>query len=276
MPAAKTLVAVVIMASAVVGPAPASAAVAATDRPAPPCKTHASQHTRTDAPGPACTDVRPGGPVWTERVLADEPCTLNFVFKGYRYDEEGRRVDTGTYMGTAGHCILEEGEQVWAPGEGPRAWDAQDRTLGTFAYSVNTVDEDFALIRLAEGVEFSPRMCEFGGPTGINTQLTSDPEFLRLSGQGIGIREVASGRQMLARNMSDPNEVYAIGTTINGDSGSPAIDEEGKAVGVVVAIAAQTNPPEANVRITRLGPSITRAAELLEMELELQTAPLAA
>jgi S1-C subfamily serine protease len=119
-------------------------------------------------------------------------------------------------------------------------------------------------------------MCEFGGPTEINTQLTSDPEFLRLSGQGIGIREVASGRQMLARNMSDPNEVYAIGTTINGDSGSPAIDEEGKAVGVVVAIAAQTNPPEANVRITRLGPSITRAAELLEMELELQTAPLAA
>jgi hypothetical protein len=118
-------------------------------------------------------------------------------------------------------------------------------------------------------------MCEFGGPTGINTEQSSDPEILRYSGQGAGVREVASGRQGLARQMSDPYVVWAVGVAVNGDSGSPVIDEEGKAVGVAVAIGAQTNPPEANVRIIRLGPQITRAAELLQMELDLQTAPLA-
>ncbi|MGH2710490.1 MAG: hypothetical protein ACRDH9_04700 [Actinomycetota bacterium] len=220
--------------------------------------------------------MRPGGPVWTERGLLDEPCTLNFLFKGYRYDEEGRRVEVGSFMGTAGHCILAEGEEVWEAGEGPPAWDAEERQLGRFVYSVNVGDADFGLIRLDEGVDASPQMCEFGGPTGINTQQTSDPEIVRYSGQGIGIRDVASGRQALARQMSDPYVVYALGAAVNGDSGSPAIDEEGKAIGVVVAIGAQTNPPEASVRITRLGPQITRAAELLEMEFDLQTAPPAA
>ncbi|MGH2691107.1 MAG: trypsin-like serine protease [Actinomycetota bacterium] len=275
MPAAKTLAILVTTVAVALGPVPASASVAGSDRRANDCQSRGWLHASV-AIGAACTDVRPGGPVWTERVLADEPCTLNFLFKGYRIDEEGRRVETGTYMGTAGHCILAEGEEVWAAGEGPPAWDAEDRQLGRFAYSANAGDADFALIRLDEGVEASPQMCEFGGPTGINTQLTSDPEIVRYSGQGIGIRDVASGRQGLARNMSDPYVVYALGAAINGDSGSPAIDEEGKAVGVVVAIAAQTNPPEANVRITRLGPQITRAAELLEMELELQTSPLSA
>ena len=79
-------------------------------------------------------------------------------------------------MGTAGHCILGEspvggdvGEESWAPGTGPVASDADGNRIGEFAYAILQDPKDFAVIRLDAGVEASPQMCHFGGPTGTNT-----------------------------------------------------------------------------------------------------------
>src|SRR5687767_10229405 len=49
-----------------------------------------------------CPGIRPGAGVYID----DEAfCTLNFVFRGTSYDEEGRPVDEGLFIGTAGHCV---------------------------------------------------------------------------------------------------------------------------------------------------------------------------
>lgn len=212
-----------------------------------------------------CGGVRPGG-------LAEVPagqCSFNFMFKGS---------DNRTYMGTAGHCVLDApGEKVWTGDDGPVA-KVDGSTIGTFAYAVLNDLRDFSLIRLKEGVAASPEMCNFGGPTGL-AQDSALPVILHHVGHGIGVGTIPA-RTGLATSMTDPDLVAAVLAATPGDSGSAVIDSAGGAVGVLVALELATAgngllPGVGPVLITRIEPQRQLAQNALQLtSLKLQTAPL--
>jgi hypothetical protein len=232
--------------------------------------------------------VQPGGPLSSKGGF----CTMNFLFEA----SDGTR-----YIGTAGHCILGGGvevpgrepeepeedkstgpsatERVWAPGDGPEVKGTQDQVrIGEFAYAVLEGRRDFALIRLDPDVEASPEMAHFGGPTGINEDLTDDPVVLEFYGQSPGLGTLVPARTMIAVNMPNPDEVYANGPGAPGDSGSGVISADGRAVGVLVTGGIHTGSREDGpmefgvIGLTRIGPQMRRAAEVLGVGLELVTA----
>lgn len=216
-----------------------------------------------------CPGVRPGAVVASPKGR----CSFNFMWRGG---------DGATYMGTAGHCILDEGERRWRPGTGPVARDGDGRRVGEFAYAVLESPKDFALVRLDPGVAASPQLCHFGGPTGLNGDRPGmlEPVVLRQFGQGVGLGELVPGRTMLAMGMPDVDHVFALGAVVPGDSGSGVISADGRAVGVVVTVGLHVgslslNALDAGVAgITRLGPQVRRAEAVLGTALTLQTAAL--
>jgi hypothetical protein len=221
-----------------------------------------------------CPGVRPGAIVQTDIGS----CTFNFLFAG----SDGNR-----YIGTAGHCILAQGpvagdvgEFTWAPGTGPVARDATGQRVGEFAYAIQQDPKDFALIRLDPGVEASPQMCHFGGPTGINNDITPLPVALQYFGNGLGVGTVLPARTALAIGTPDPDHVFAQGLTIPGDSGAAINSADGRAVGVVVTLGAHLGSiglgglDAGLMGITRLGPQLARAGEVLGLGFLLYTAPL--
>jgi hypothetical protein len=186
------------------------------------------------------------------------------------------------YIGTAGHCVLANSADkdiLWEAGSGPLALDATGQRIGEFAYAVDlgSADHDFALIRLDEGVDANAAMCDFGGPTGINDDRTADPVVVHHYGQGLGLGEGVPGRTGLARGLSNPDSVSVFGLTGPGDSGSPLISADGRALGVILDIRVDSDPLEpAWVGVTRLTRELDRAQEQLGLDrLELVTAPRA-
>ena len=176
-----------------------------------------------------CPGVRPGAVVQTDVGL----CTLNFLFEA---------PDRERYIGTAGHCILDEGgptggnvgEKTWPKGQGPVAKDSQGHRIGEFAYAILQDPKDFSLIRLDPGVQASPEMCQFGGPTGINDEVGGGTKVLEYWGNGIAIGSALPARSAVADGFPDPNHVYALGLALPGDSGSAVITDDGRALGVLV------------------------------------------
>jgi hypothetical protein len=220
-----------------------------------------------------CPGVRPGAIVNSDTGQ----CSFNFVFSGS---------DGDTFIGTAGHCILGEspvggdvGEESWAPGSGPEARDANDVRIGEFAYAILQDPKDFALIRLDPGVAADPQMCHFGGPTGVNDDLTASPVVLHHFGNGVAIGSVLPARTGLALGMPDPDHVFATALALPGDSGSGIISADGRAVGVVVTVGVHTGSigaggVDAGISgITRLTPQVERAEDVLGVGLTLELAP---
>lgn len=213
--------------------------------------------------GGGCPGVRPGAIVRS----GGSQCTMNFLFRS-----NGRR-----YVGTAGHCVLDRnGEQSWGGG-GPVARRAGGGQIGRFAYAVLGGERDFALIRLRQGVNANPRMCQFGGPTGTDGSTPSDPVVLQHYGQGIGTGQTSPGRLFTAaQGMPDRDEVFAQGTVAFGDSGGPVTRRgSDKAVGLVVSTGAhfgQFREGAGTVGITRIPPQLRRAEQVLGENLSLVTA----
>jgi hypothetical protein len=220
-----------------------------------------------------CPGVRPGAIVESDTGQ----CTFNFLFAG----GDGR-----PYIGTAGHCILGEspfggdvGEEAWAPGDGPEARDANGARIGEFAYAILQDPKDFALIRLDPGVAASAQMCHFGGPTGVNSDLTSGAVVLHHHGNGIAIGTVLPARTGVALGLPDPDHVFAQMLALPGDSGSGVISDDGRAVGVLVTVGVHTGSIGTGgvdagiVGITRLAPQVARAAQVLGTSVTPLTAP---
>jgi hypothetical protein len=80
--------------------------------------------------------------------------------------------------------------------------------------------------------------------------------------------------------MPDPDHVFANGVALPGDSGSGVISSDGGAVGVLVTVGVHTGSIGSDgvdaglVGITRLGPQVDRAEQVLGTSLGLQTAAL--
>lgn len=214
------------------------------------------------SPG-SCDGVRPGAMV----VSDTGQCTFNYLFTG----DDGAR-----YMGTAGHCILTAaGESAWGAGEGPEARDGGGARVGEFAYAVLGGVRDFALVRLDPGVTADPQMCHFGGPVGVNSDLTSGPVVLQHFGQGLALGPTLPARTGVALSLANPDQVFATALVLPGDSGGPVNSDDGRAIGVLVTLGIHLAGPTDTglVGITRLGPQLEMAENALGTALELQTAP---
>ena len=221
-------------------------------------------------------------------------------------------------MGTAGHCLVDpttndidptstdgladrDYDEQFAPPDRPVVYDGHDRRIGEYVYVVSqntppgqpqdpTVAPalDFGLILLDDDVAASPSVCHFGGPTGINTTITDEPVVFHHYGQGVGISAVhdpytpagIAARTGIA-HQGLPHESYfnALFAPSSGDSGSPAIDANGAALGIVVGAPGPVDgeidgfwgPTQA---VTRLQPVLDLVHDKLGLKLKLQTAPL--
>jgi hypothetical protein len=269
----KVVVATAAVAVGLIGAAPTQAAESNWTLGGEPCKLIPVPAAAPVGTGP-CPGVRPGAIVRSDKGS----CTFNFLFQG----ANGAR-----YIGTAGHCILGDspfggdvGEQSWSPGSGPVARDSAGNRIGEFSYAILQDPKDFALIRLDAGVNASPQMCHFGGPTGTNDERPSSPVVLNHFGNGVGVGSVLPARSALAFGMPDPDHVYAEGAVVPGDSGSGIISSDGRAVGVIVTVGIHagsigTNGVDAGTMgVTRITPQVDRAEQVLGTQLTIQTAPL--
>ena len=220
-----------------------------------------------------CPGVRPGGELQSEIGL----CTLNFLFE---------TPDKERFIGTAGHCILSTdspvagdnvGEKSWPKGQGPAAKDSTGKRFGEFAYAVLQDPKDFALIRLDPGVEASPEMCNYGGPSGINDDISDGPKVLQYFGNGVAIGTALPARSAVAMGFPNADHVYAAGIALPGDSGSAVITDDGRAVGVLVTTGVHGVGFDENgvdfgtVGITRIVPQINQAQKALGLKLTMVT-----
>lgn len=194
-------------------------------------------------------------------------CTANFVFAG----NDGRY-----YLGTAGHCTLAEsnvsgdvGEFAYGPGQGAQVRDGNGRVIGRIAYAIQEDPYDFALIRLEPGIDFGTALPHWGPTTGINTVTAPGPTVLRWVGHGLVIGDVLYARTGLALGTSNPDQIFGLGVIAPGDSGSPVVDDQGRAVGVNVAIGAAVGTEGGVQIVTRLAPQLARAESLTGVDFTL-------
>ncbi len=185
-------------------------------------------------------------------------CTANFVFAG----ADGRH-----YLGTAGHCTLAEsnvsgdvGEFAYPPNTGALVRDGSGREIGRIAYAIQQDPYDFALIRLRPDIDFGTALPHWGPTNGrINTVTAPGVTVLRWVGHGLVIGDLLYARTGLALGTSDPDLIFGLGLIAPRDSGSPVVDDQGRAVGVNVAIGAAVGTEGGVQIITRLAPQLARA-----------------
>lgn len=212
----------------------------------------------------SCPGVRPGAMVESRVGF----CTMNFLF---------RAASGARYIGTAGHCILEnKGERAWGGG-GPVAKDSGGQAIGRFRYAALRAEKDFALIRLNDRGEgkAQPSMCHFGGPTGIDLTQPTQPVTLEHFGQGLVTGSTTPARTFTANGMRDRDHVFAQGIVAPGDSGGPvARRATGRGVGVAVTVGFHFDRGgPGTVGITRLGPQRSRAQQVISERLSIVGAP---
>lgn len=192
------------------------------------------------APISTCPGVRPGSYAY---IAGSGTCTLGFLFVG----SDGKR-----YISTAGHCVpalydpldpfASKPNEVSYPDQtGPEVQDLRGTPIGNVAYGHLGGTHDFALIRLNlyGQTNSNPQMCYFGGPTGVNTDINSSPMLLHHYGNGLGAGQSVPARSATAPfGLPSSSAVIATGLGISGDSGSPVIGADGRAIGLLVATGA--------------------------------------
>ena len=244
---------------------------------APAVRAEPAPFASVDAPG-----VHPGAFLRVDGGF----CTLGFLLTGS---------DRHRYMTTAGHCALPDPkpDTVFPKKQRPEAV-VDGRRIGEVVYAVQDDQRDIALIRLDKKVEALPAVLHFGGPTALYTEHSADPVTLRHVGNGVfagalwnasfaGVGErdqrLVNARTAMAADTLSAYEVLAVGAASVGDSGSPVLDDQGRAVGVLVNVArtgTDTGPVSAGLlELGRLDFQLAAAERVLGTKLTLVTAPRA-
>jgi hypothetical protein len=267
-------------------------------------RTASGEETTTDGrydPGwPPIEDarIRPGvgiGPPTRPVAVGAWGCTANFLFSS----SDNRTL----YLGTAAHCFDDAGLQAGDPvsigggiAEGTLAYNSF-ATAERHGYEdeQRTDRNDFALVRIPEEARdlVHPAMEHFGGPTDLGEAPA--PEMKVMSYGNSSFREPDPAVRGTPPDNLDPREGYLAErtpwqhfarfntTAIPADSGSPVIDHEGHAIGLVKTLEITPNFSSGN---TSLGGAptenglvpMTKAVAFAEnhtrLELELKTWPL--
>lgn len=174
-------------------------------------------------------------------------CTTNFVFGSM-----------GSYhIGTAGHCgkVGESVLMIFAPGV--------LANIGTVVKSVNGgIGNDFALISIHPAFQemVSPSMAHWGGPNGSYSGPGA-PLVVKHSGHGLVIGTGGTPRVGVGTLFTSTAWRF-IGAITFGDSGSGAIDGNGKAIGNITHISVNFSPLG-----TAAGTSIIRMKSIAGMDL---------
>lgn len=209
-------------------------------------------------------DIRPG-------VNVAGGCTSSFLF---------RSPDNETlYLGTQGHCLPES--EVGDPVQ--IEFGAYTGTLAYLAYDAYVPGKDFALVRLHDDYreEVHPAVLYWGGPTGLARDV--DPGDVVETFGNSPYREplwYVAGQDPPfppPGNALDPRRGVVVNRTENvtsayyapsgflGDSGSPVMTRDGRAVGSLIGLSyAGTNAA------TNLGPRLEEARSS-GMDVELVT-----
>ena len=243
--------------------------------------------------------VMPGMPIHFTGVgteTGENSCTMAFLFTATVQERNGKRGRvrdrTVDYASTAGHCALVDPnatEELHAKGEGPVVHLTQRGLDGAlvagprigqvvYAGSVMPVlypDDrlpelmDLALIELDPGVVSDPALCHFGGPVALRETSLDGPEDVHVYGNGnaTGLNRETGTTLLPARSgpaVPFQEDGVSMATAISGgDSGAPVIDADGQALALV------TGPYQ-----PRIAPMLSRAEEMLGVQLTLRTAPL--
>jgi hypothetical protein len=230
---------------------------------------------RADAADPfgadACPGVRPGAVMQDPQQNA---YTMGFFFSG----ANGR--DKATYFSTVGDLVLPVvGTRTWSGTSGPAVRDADGKVIGHFVYAFRTDTpnaDSFGLVRVDKGVTWSPSVCHFGGPTGMDKDSSLAPFEVQLYGQSLEFvgGNVVPARSAIAESSADPDQVTIIGPVDTffsglGDDGAPVLTTDGRAVGLLTTAA--TAGTQDGVEVRRLTPVVAKAAKATGLKLTLLT-----
>jgi hypothetical protein len=210
---------------------------------------------RSAAAAPALSVVQPG----RAYEAAGGRCTFGFLLRGS---------DNRNYAATAGHCLPTPTLTTWPHGRGPVV-RVLGQQVGEFAYAVSSsIDNDFALIRLAPKTVTLATVCAWGGPVAVAPPVQQAPQPFFHYGQGELPRQVSPARTGTTQPTAGGNYQSALGIVDAGDSGSPALDNQGRAIGVITVIAIGAGAGD--IGINRLGPGLHAAERALHTRFTLQ------
>ena len=175
--------------------------------------------------------IQPGAAVRLSSGAAGQPCTLSFVFRDSRH----------TYIGSVARCAATVGERA----------SMADRQFGTVVFrasgtlapveeSIDTRPEaldDFALIRVdaSQLHRVSPVVLDVGrAPQGVTTaDRTKQGDQMSMTGQGAGYREGPTRHRRGALIVDDHRGFHLAIPASLGDGGSPVLDANFNAYGVL-------------------------------------------
>jgi hypothetical protein len=195
--------------------------------------------------------IQPGA-----QMTAPAGCTVNFVFA----DNTGK-----LYIGSAGHCA-NLGQSVSIAGIG---------AIGSVVW--DSTGADFALVQISSNLydQVDPAVRHWGGPTGFATSAGGfliPPRVLYHYGYGTGFSASEATRPRAGELDYIDGQVYLAETTATfGDSGSPFIDSNGLAVGVVSEYAFDQAHTDRGPTVEWI---LNRAVAEKGLQLTLLTAPL--
>jgi hypothetical protein len=189
-----------------------------------------------------------------------EPCTVGFLFTD--------QSNTAAFVSTAAHCGSEDHLRTGDEVDFPEA-----EITGRVAYSsietMEAVDEssedaryfnDFALVRIpyTASNEVHPSVYEWGGPENVSTSADRGEQVYTYGQSSTRQGALDARRGAIVEREEWHWTVYFGPPSYPGDSGSPVLTENGRALGIVTHL--ETFPrPEANTVL-----NLSRALDYME------------
>lgn len=229
-----------------------------------------------------CPKIRPGDYLFSKFGDASASCVIGFLYRDRRGD---------TYFSTGADCVppynFNAIVTTWAPGKGPAALDGRSgQRIGEWAFRYDKAGVTMSLVRLDRGVAFDPQVCHYGGPTGLNTDVSTAPEQVVMVGPQGGTTSyefgpVSTAGSVLRPGFADAGLYHRDRVLVTGqmmiESGMPVLTTDGRAVGTAEWYGVEERP----VTVMQIGLVVNRptlpmfmAGKALRTSFTMLTAPL--